>query len=185
MAPVSGDLTAFVDESSSHSTYILAATVIDPTAAAHATDEMRSLHKGKTGKLHWNSEGTDRRRFIADRLAHLGLAHLVVVRTTSRTERSERQRRKCLERLAMEAEQLSIPLMILESRGKADDRRDLETLQTLRAQKRLGPRLRIAHERGPAQPLLWIPDVVCGAYHGQGPEWLTLADSCTVHEVLA
>lgn len=52
--------------------------------------------------------------------------------------------------------------MTLESRGRADDKRNRDALAAFRAKRAVSPRLRIDHLPGPAEPLLWIPDAVCG-----------------------
>lgn len=52
--------------------------------------------------------------------------------------------------------------LTLESRGPADDKRDRTLLDTMRAKKQ-SEALRLDHRPGPEEPLLWIPDALCGA----------------------
>lgn len=53
--------------------------------------------------------------------------------------------------------------IVLESRGTADDRRDLQLADALRGQRLLARSLRLSHVVGRTEPMLWIPDAVCGA----------------------
>jgi hypothetical protein len=62
-----------------------------------------------------------------------------------------------------ELDQLEIGSATFESRGTADDRRDRDMLDALRAKKIVSPDLRIEHTPGPKDPLLWVADAVCGA----------------------
>lgn len=55
----------------------------------------------------------------------------------------------------------------MESRGYADDKRDMEMVGSLRAKKTLKGELRVDHVRGPDEPLLWLPDAVCGAVNAR------------------
>ena len=186
---VNPDRLAFVDESIYRSsdgreTYLMAATLVAPEETAASTAEMLALRPGRVGNLHWSKEGATRQQLIVDRIAELALSHLVVVRSSPRRERPERQRRKCLEQLCCDLETLTVTRLVIESRGAADDRRDLATMQSLRAQRRLGPELRMRHERGPAQPLLWIADAVCGAYRSGGSRWEPLRTNTTVIELI-
>jgi hypothetical protein len=96
-------------------------------------------------------------------VAELPLRHLVVIRDGRPDERSERRRRYCLERMLFELESRGVDTATFESRGPADDRRDRNMLDALRARRIVSPRLRMAHMPGPKDPLLWVPDVVYGA----------------------
>lgn len=133
--------------------------------------------------MHWSKERAARQDLIAGRIAALGLSHVIVVRSTDRDEHPDRQRRKCLEQVCCEVAALGASRLVIESRGPADDRRDLVTMQSLRAQQRLERGLRMSHERGPAEPLLWIADAVCGAFHGGGVHWELLRESCSVIDI--
>lgn len=48
-------------------------------------------------------------------------------------------------------------------------------LETLRARRALSRRVRVEHWPGPSEPLLWLPDAVCGA---------VVADRCDESEYL-
>lgn len=159
---------AYVDESQSDrsrdpDTYILAAAVADATSLDPARQAMLSLRIGRGGKVHWRDEGPARRMSIVSTIGGLELEHLVVVRSGHAAERGERRRRLCLEYLCQELASLGVEKMVLESRGPRDDRRDLNALQAFRAKKIVDSSLRMDHLPGPAEPMLWIADAVCGA----------------------
>lgn len=62
-----------------------------------------------------------------------------------------------------ELESLGCEQLTLESRGRADDRRDLKMVQYIRQRRHPGARLRLDHTPGPKDPMLWIADALCGA----------------------
>jgi len=161
-------VTAYIDESESRQD-------VDPGAyllcAALLADDDRDRHRGRMlalkrpgqKKVHWHEESTDAGRMaLVDAIADAGGEYLAVVRVGDASTRIERRRRLCLERLCYELHILGVEEMILESRGPAD-RLDRALLDSLRAKKAVDGTLRMDHEPGPAEPLLWIPDIVCGA----------------------
>jgi hypothetical protein len=96
------------------------------------------------------------RRVRVQRVARSGELH------PGRDERPERRRRKCLEQLIPHLETLSVTDLVLESRGRADNKKDVDMLNALRSQHRVTASL-VRHEIGRREPLLAIPDAVCGA----------------------
>lgn len=161
-------LHAWIDESGSDhrldpGTYILAAALTEIEREDETRQVMEGLRLPGQKKLHWRDENRRRQRQISTAVARLEQSHLVVVRTSDPSDTIKRRRNKCLERLLVELEARGITQATFESRGAADDRRDLELVQALRGVHRLGPGLRIEHQPGPSEPLLWVPDAVCGA----------------------
>jgi len=161
-------LRAWVDESGSDwahdpGTYVLAAAIGRPDAEPDIRDQIRGLRLPGQVKLHWRDEDTRRRTRITHAVAGCDIEHLVVVRTGHVDDRPERRRRKCLERLLYELEAKAVNDIVLESRGPADDRRDIQMLNALRGQHYLATAIRITHVIGRHEPMLWIPDAVCGA----------------------
>lgn len=161
-------LRAWVDESGSDrahdpGTYVLAAAIGRPEAESGIRDQIRSLRMPGQVKLHWRDENLKRRARIAHAVAGYDIDHLVVVRTGAFDDRPERRRRKCLERLLYELDTRAVNDIVLESRGSADDRRDIQMLNALRGQRYLPTATRITHVIGRNEPMLWIPDAVCGA----------------------
>lgn len=159
---------AYVDESGSGAasdpnTYLLAASVLDRERAEEARAAARGLLLRGQAKVHWRAEDDRRRKEIISTVAEICVEHLVVVRNGVPGETLERRRRQCLERLFWEFEQMNVTLAVFESRGPKDDRRDRDMLDSARARKTVTGPLRIDHATGKSDPLLWIPDAVCGA----------------------
>lgn len=162
---------AWVDESfieeNTGGLYVVAAAVIEPGAAAAAArvamTELRGQLQG-TGKLHW-SQLRDRERLDAARVvAGLGGLHVVVVGSPVALRRQERARAKCLAQLAWELHSYDVERLVAERRTNVLDARDIVTVSRVRQQVLpKGSELRITHERGAVEPLLWIADVVAGA----------------------
>lgn len=161
-------LHAFLDESQSDRArdpfcYVLAAGICAPADIDAARAGMERLRLRGQRKVHWRDESARRRRQVTAGIAALPLQHVVVVRDGRAGETAERRRRHCLERMLYELDQLGIETAIFESRGPADDRRDRAMLDALRARQVVSPELRMAHVPGPKDPMLWVPDAVCGA----------------------
>lgn len=184
---------AWVDESQSDrqrdpDTYILAAALTTGLKVeADLREAMLALRTARGGKLHWRDSDDARQAAIIQTVSRLPAEHLIVVRSCHPGERDERRRRLCLQRLCLELDALGVETLTLESRGRADDRRDLQALQTFRAQRVVSGTLRMYHQPGPAEPLLWIPDAVCGAVvaaRTRTPDHLAaISSSCTFYDV--
>lgn len=172
-------LTAWGDESQSMAaldpgTYILAAALSfdEDLAAIRSTMERMKLPSER--KMHWQSDSPARHRKVVDAISELPVEGFVVVRATSQ-DRAERSRRKCLEMLLHELHGHLCSSLTLESRGKADDKRDVDLVGKLRRRRLPGGSVPVFHEVGPKQPMLWIADAICGAvmHHRCGePEYL-------------
>ncbi|MEU8244798.1 hypothetical protein [Nonomuraea sp. NPDC048916] len=160
--------TAWGDESgSSHrldpGTYMMAAAMGEPDKIEGIRDAMGGLLLRGQRKVHWRDEAPNRRVMLIDAIADLPVEGFVVVRSAGVQDRAERLRRKCLELLLLELSALGCGHLVLESRGPADDKRDRMMLENMRRIKQIDSTLRLAHEPGPSDPMLWIPDVICGA----------------------
>jgi len=159
---------AFVDESETPyadgpGAYLLAAALVPNDVQAEARARMSGLRRSGRTKAHWHDARTrSEKRTLVDAVVEIPIRTLVVVRVDDPEMRTERRRRLCLERLLFELQQRGIAEIVAESRGPGD-RHDLDHLQALRSQKRVTTELRLRHLPGPVEPLLWIPDVVCGA----------------------
>ncbi|GAA4849195.1 hypothetical protein GCM10023221_30620 [Luteimicrobium xylanilyticum] len=184
--------SAWGDESGSVSsvdpgTYLMAAVVVEPPAVEELRDAMRPLLLPGQKKAHWRGDSDTRHDVVSAVVADLPLDAVVVVRCGPDRDRDERRRRKCFEVLAPLLADLGCTELTLESRGVRDDRRDRDMLDALRASRRLGPSMRLKHAPGPADPVLWIADAVCGAVVadrvGRG-RWLrALERRTTIHVV--
>ncbi|MBO9706167.1 MAG: hypothetical protein J7474_11765 [Arthrobacter sp.] len=163
---------AFVDESMlavpGGATYILAAVVLHSDDLDEARRQVARLKPKKSKKLHWRDSNDSARLAIAKAMAKLPATGCVVIRSQHSGQTQERQRRLCLERLLFELRALEVTRVVVESRGPADDRRDLAMLQMLRSRRIVDGALRMEHCAGPREPLLWAADVLCGVVaHGE------------------
>lgn len=162
------DLSAFIDESGSHrsldaDTYMLAAAIYDSETSLKAQAAMRGLLLPGQAKVHWHDEDERRRLKLVNEVAGLEGVGLIVVRNGLPGEKNERRRRLCGERMYYELEQNGVQKAVFESRGRADDLRDRKHLDSLKARKQITGPLRVDHLAGRAEPLLWVPDILCGA----------------------
>jgi hypothetical protein len=160
-------LSAWVDESGSNAavdpgTYILSAVVAFDHDLDRVRDAMQRIKPKTAKKVHWHDDDDDRHHLVIDTIAALPIEAVVVIRTAL-GDRAEHSRRKCLDALLRELHGLGCPQVTLESRGRADDSRDREMLQFLRRSHTPAGAIRMDHQVGPKEPMLWIPDAVCGA----------------------
>jgi hypothetical protein len=158
-------LRAWGDESGSvphvdPGAYLLSAVSVSPGRVDDVRDRMARLRRPAEKKLHWRGDSRARHEHVLRELDGAEVDAVVVVRDGRPDERPERQRRKCLEHFLSALG--AIDHLTLESRGSALDRRDRDLVDALRASHRLGG-LRVDHVPGPADPMLWTADAVCGA----------------------
>jgi hypothetical protein len=160
--------TAWGDESGSQATvdpgvYMLAAALCEHEREDAVRSAMTAARLRYEPKVHWHGRNAFDRRRIAELVGGLPIEMLVVVRSGPTSDSIERRRRKCLQAMIMELSDLGCADLVLESRGGADDRKDLVMLDTMRRSKMLQSGLHMAHAKGPTEAMLWVPDVVCGA----------------------
>ena len=158
---------AYVDESEPDprygpGTYVLAAALIDQQDHEAARATVAALRLRGQRKLHWYDEDRSRRKLLTDAIADLPALHLIVIRVDTNAS-PERRRRLCLARLLPELDRHGVPEVYLEAREAKQNARDLDILAAMRARRQVGSRLRLYHQPGPQNPLLWVPDVVAGA----------------------
>jgi Protein of unknown function (DUF3800) len=164
--------TAYVDESYdlTNGFYLLCATVVRLGEAEQIRDALRALRYGSR-KLHWQSERHPRRLDLAKSIGSFGADHLVVVGRAKRL-RAERARRKCMETLLAELDQRQISIVIFEERQGRNNQRDMELVAACRRKRLITQRLGVDFGAAGSEPLLWLPDIACGAIraaeHGQG-----------------
>lgn len=160
--------TAYLDEAQVGGTgsgraFILSATVWLCTDLDDRRAALRSMKPRGQDKLHWNEAVAVVQDAVVAHIAQLEVVHLVAVRRDTRAERPERSRRIAIARLVHELQNyFEVERMVFESRGRADNQRDLDLLGKLRAQKYLLGPLRFDHVAGPKEPLLWVPDALAG-----------------------
>lgn len=131
-------LTAWIDESvivgrgDNVGTYTMAAAIADPTDGEELRERLRSLTRGRNGRLHWAHESPKRRDAIASTIAAMDLAAIVVIGTPMVGAKQERARRCCLEHLLYELGILGVRDVRMESRSLVPDRRDIRLVDSAR-----------------------------------------------------
>lgn len=186
------DLHAWVDESASDRTrdphtYILAAALCPADAMDDVRTVMSGLRMRGTPKVHWRDETKPERRMaITAAIASCeAIDHLIVVRSGAANDSKARPRAAALKQLLLELDQRQVRRAVFESRGRADDARDLEVLRMLRDRQGLiTPALKVDHVPGRVDEGLWVADAVCGvvsaARTGEGVYLEVLAERVTI-----
>lgn len=159
-------LLAFVDESvlAEQQIYMFGAVLVLDSLVDVVRQSVAELKWRAQAKIHWRDEPEWRRSEIVAALERLSFEGLLVVRVSQSKERPERQRRKCMASLLPELERRHIDVVAIESRARADNERDRKMAAHLRANRSLNSGLHLSHMPGPEDPMLWIADVMCGAY---------------------
>jgi len=160
-------IAAWGDESGSvhridPGTYILGAALSFEENVEAARQVMESIRLPSEKKVHWRSDTSKRHDQVVEAITSVPIEGFIVVRSR-RLDNSEHSRRKCMEDMMPELEALGCAHLTLESRGKADDRRDLDMLGHLRRRRLNGHSVKMDHTPGPKDPMLWIADALCGA----------------------
>lgn len=160
-------LIAYVDESfHEHPTdgfYVLAAAVFDEEAD-QAREAMLTLRgRRRIAKLHWNEMDHRQQRTAAQTVSDLAGIHLITIGTPVPQKKQERARRTALRRLAYELHSIGVTQIMIEARQAKLDRADVELVITTRTDLPKGTHLRVDHQRGAAEPLFWVADIVAGA----------------------
>lgn len=102
-------------------------------------------------------------RAIIENIRNLPIENYVVVRANCVGDKLERRRRKCLEAFAPNLAAMGCENLTLESRGRVADKKDMALLKVMRTRHQIDSSLRLDHVVGPADPILWLADAVCGA----------------------
>ncbi|MBK0866677.1 hypothetical protein INP57_07675 [Saccharopolyspora sp. HNM0986] len=156
-------LAAYADESYDLplGVYILTASLVDLTEAEVVRDALYALQSGPH-KVHWYKSAERRRADLAKVVQKASFMHNVVI-GRGRALKPERARRKCLEALLVELDAMKIDSLLLESRQERNNLLDRQIVSACRRKGLVSQHLHVSFAPGTATPLLWIPDVVCGA----------------------
>lgn len=165
--------TAYADESFKEQDgsgyYVMAAACFEPGVCDQAREAVTELRSGHgVVKAHWTEMTRAYREQAAKALAAVEGIHIVTVGSPVPRRRQERARARCLERLIIELHGFGITSLVIEAREPQLNRRDIETVKG--ARYRLLPKgsnFRVDHVLGPAEPLLWIADIVAGAVRAE------------------
>lgn len=158
---------AFIDESSAvrssaRQEYLVGAALIPVGSCDEVREHLRTLALPGQIKLHWTDESEGRRRSIVRRVCELAPMTVVVTHLSERVRKNERCRRKCLEALYHDMVAMEIFDLLLEHRSNSQNKQDRAHIVALQNQG-LDRRVRIGHQKGGDEPLLWIADVLLGA----------------------
>ena len=159
---------AYIDESepSGRVTYRLSCALVDKSVAADARAVLVGARRAGERKVHWHDRTRAAQLPLVRLVADLPVLHLLVVRDDHVAEPGERRRRKCLGHLLwLLDDSYGVHHAVLEARQSKQNANDLQLLQAMRAARRVGAALRMHHVPGPQEPLLWIPDIVAGAFN--------------------
>jgi hypothetical protein len=164
---VAPHLLAYGDESTSNyrydpNVYLMSAVIINLNQESEIRTAAAMLKLKNSQKAHWREDIDKRHDYVIDVISKLNVKSVAIVRHCPPDERMERRRRFCLEQLISQLELADCNHLTLESRGKADDKRDRDWFDAQLASKSFSG-FRIKHAAGPAEPLLWLADAVCGA----------------------
>lgn len=153
---------AYVDESYDLNigVYILTASIVDLADAEEARYVLRSLQQGGE-KLHWSKEPQQRRNEVTKAVSALGFASVSVIGSGVHVH-AERARRKCMEVLLPELEGAGVETVTFEARQARNDKQDRELIAACRRKRLLSSRLHASFLGGESEPLLRLPDIVCG-----------------------
>lgn len=158
---------AYLDESSANrgddqQEYLVCAAILPEDACDAARDCLRPLLLPGQIKFHWTDESDVRKHEIVAQIVALGSMNVVVAHLDARLRKVERYRRKCLEVVYYELLAMGVFDVVLESRSPKQDKSDRAHIVGLQGQG-LDKRIRITHQRGGDEPLLWIADAVLGS----------------------
>ncbi|GAA0577577.1 hypothetical protein HPO96_14650 [Kribbella sandramycini] len=162
-------LSAWVDESvivgppGGTGTYTIAAVVADTASCGDLRRELLGLAIKPGVRLHWRGESVKRRDVIAAAIGQMDIAAILTVGAPMERSRQERARRCCLEQLLHELAQLEVSEVRLESRTAAQDRRDLQLVDSARRKRLIPGDLLVGFAKPGGEPMLWLPDAVAGA----------------------
>ncbi|WP_167521604.1 hypothetical protein [Microbispora triticiradicis] len=141
----------------------MAAVVIDSADHEAVRANLESLRLGKSSRLHWRDESPTRQLVITQRLATMPIRGIVTVYLHDKEVRTERARRRCLERLLLEVEQIGASKVVIESRSPEQDHLDRGLLTGLRMASTLPKSLTVMWQPSVSEPLLWAADAVVSA----------------------
>lgn len=158
---------AYLDESepATGGTYVLACSLVVTDHLEGLRSRLSALRLPGEQKVHWYERSRGQRRLLVETIAAMPAIHHIVVRDDCGDESSERRRRKCLERMLWNLEHVyGVESVVVEARQARQNAKDRHLLDSMRARRDVSSRLRIAHVPGWEEPLLWLPDIIAGAF---------------------
>lgn len=142
--------------------YVMTGVVLlaDDEGARRAARAVLSAERTKP--FHWHREGPVARNAMIECLGELGAVAHVVVHSPTRRRQQEAARARALSLLVPELVAEGAGHLCIESRGTAGDLKD--RIVVLDALNPIGGSSAMTYDwRTKDEPLLWLPDAVCGA----------------------
>ncbi|WP_426516191.1 hypothetical protein ACPPVQ_16330 [Diaminobutyricibacter sp. McL0618] len=161
-------VTAYIDESGGsgrelQNVYILAATIPLTDQLSECRSLLLELKPAHARKLHWYEAGESDRTRIVETIARIEAMHVIVESVEPPETKDERHRRLCMRLLLARLDHMGVDAVVFESRGLGSNHRDRTMVKTMRVDGTISADMEVTHRDGPFEPLLWIPDAVCGA----------------------
>ena len=183
-----GPYRAFGDESLATKpdgkvVYSLSAMLVTGSQSEQIRHGLRQLHPLDGTKLHWRKSSTSQRPVLMSAILRCDFRGVLVSVEHPPSTKEERLRRWCLIQMLPELDRLGCGDLILESRNQHLDRREREVLLSIFGQAHRPLTARLSHARGADEPLLWLADIVCGAFtmaqRGDSSAWDLLSHRIT------
>ncbi|MFF1399349.1 hypothetical protein ACFVZD_36820 [Streptomyces sp. NPDC058287] len=148
--------------------YIIAAALIRDDVHEQVRQEMRLLQmRHASTKVHWTKADAAQRDELAHTVAALDGLHVVAVGAPVPPRRQERARAHCLRLLVCELHAFGVEHLVMESRDKVLNSRDVATVRQARYGLPKDAVFRLDHLAGADEPLLWVADIVAGAVRAE------------------
>lgn len=189
---------AFVDESfrrrhrHNDNLYLLVAVLIPRDASDEAARAVRQLLLSGQRRFHWRDERRARRHDMIDTLAKLRPLDVIAFAFCARALTGKKQhqaRVKCLWNLLSHLQQHGVSQVVFESRQEALNARDRREIISAQHAGVASAELLYRFDLPMEEPLLWIPDALCGAVGthlagGDDQFWQRLPEGlCTIEWV--
>ena len=179
MAGTADTKIAFVDESrrddADGGIYIVAAAIVASSDQSRLERSLRGARASRRRRVHWHAEDEKTRLRLLDLIAEQPLTGVTVAVRAATARRQEKAREVALWNLVTALASHDVGEMVFEARQERLNRRDRRTMVSIQ-RAGLGPGLRYRFARPHEEPLLWMPDVLAGAF---GP-WLVMGDDSYV-----
>lgn len=161
-------MIAYIDESGGsgldiENAYILTGSIPLCTDPDEYRTLLRALKPPDAPKLHWYDASPETKATVIKTFATLEILHVVVESVEPPETKDERHRRLCMKLLLPRLDQMGVSELVFESRGHKSNGRDRAMVKMLQTDGSVSKSMTVLHRDGPYEPLLWIPDAICGA----------------------
>ena len=174
-----GDESVWLAEDGATRTYTIAAVFLAPSDLVDMRMSLTRLNRDRRAKLHWRRQTPAARLATTRAIAELSFSGVAISHEAKPSRREEEQRRLCLNLLMGTLIDNGCVGVCLESRGRKLDRNDSLSWQEIQSSRQQHRQVTLSHTPGPSEPLLWLPDIVCGAFRsavlGDAQAWNMLA----------